>query len=268
MRLSAQRGVWEFLSHDGDGDTASRSTCSCASTGSSWGFFLGVLAFAFWHARRPRLGSFAVAALAVLAIAPLCVRRIWDSEWQALAFPPMFAVLVVALASCAPGPLRRVLEARPLVFLGTVSYRVYMIHYAMWWVLTQALRFAAQVRTVPSGDGSTLLLLESPVAQAAVTAARLPQGRADQLTLAGVRDLGCESASASSAGLQGESLDSHPCRPRSALMRLRDRARDPTAADGNRYSAINCAIRAFRRDVRSGRPSHRPGSRHDPGCVR
>jgi peptidoglycan/LPS O-acetylase OafA/YrhL len=138
-----------------------------------YGFFLGVLAFAFWHARRPRLGSLAVAAVAVLVIAPLCVRRIWDFEWQALAFPPMFAVLVVALASCAPGPLRRVLEARPLVFLGTVSYGVYMIHYAMWWVLAQALRFAAQIRTVASEDGGTLLVLDSPLAQAAVTAGGL-----------------------------------------------------------------------------------------------
>ena len=53
---------------------------------------------------------------------------------------PLTALLVVCLVSPQDHALKHVLRARPLVWLGTVSYSIYMAHPLIIWVANQAVR--------------------------------------------------------------------------------------------------------------------------------
>ena len=50
------------------------------------------------------------------------------------------AALIFALLASPVGLLQRILELRPLIWLGKISYSVYMSHAAVIWVANQAVR--------------------------------------------------------------------------------------------------------------------------------
>ena len=66
-----------------------------------------------------------VAALMVIRGGAWVVRHYF---WLDLAVTPALAMLVVALATARPAPLVRFLSTRPLVWLGSFSYSLYLIH--------------------------------------------------------------------------------------------------------------------------------------------
>lgn len=74
-----------------------------------------------------------------------------DSEY--LVFIPLLfgtTILVVVLTNLNQG-VNRVLSNKALVYLGTISYGIYMIHAAVWWVFSQVLRFVFKFKSTSSG---------------------------------------------------------------------------------------------------------------------
>lgn len=59
--------------------------------------------------------------------------------------------------------MKNVLENRRLVHLGTISYGVYMIHTAVWWVIMQVLRFGLNAPTAPDAFGREIAVIGNPV---------------------------------------------------------------------------------------------------------
>jgi peptidoglycan/LPS O-acetylase OafA/YrhL len=124
-------------------------------------FFIGVMVFNLAAVARKRTASWP-GTLASVAVLVLLASRTWDSQdpW-AMVFPPAFGALIYALAVSGHGPMKKVLETRPLVYLGTISYGIYMIHYAVWWVANQILRFVVQVKTFTTESGNTIISVEN-----------------------------------------------------------------------------------------------------------
>jgi peptidoglycan/LPS O-acetylase OafA/YrhL len=68
-------------------------------------------------------------------------------------FPPLVVILVVALAASPHAPINRWLQLRPLVYLGRISYSIYMVHYLLSWQVGSALVSWFGYRTSTTGAG-------------------------------------------------------------------------------------------------------------------
>lgn len=131
-----------------------------------YAFFLGVLAFIIFSyaSRRGKLGN-SLAATLCLVLSVLIVASIdrAPSSISLLIVPPIFALTVFMVASTDPSAMvNRVLGRPELVFLGTVSYGIYLIHGAVLWVLNQTMRFVFKVPVVIDAQGSTFFTIENP----------------------------------------------------------------------------------------------------------
>jgi peptidoglycan/LPS O-acetylase OafA/YrhL len=68
-------------------------------------------------------------------------------DWVTL---PAFSLLILSLASATNGFISNILNSRPLLYLGTISYSIYMVH----WCLIQFLEtFWLYQFQVPFGSG-------------------------------------------------------------------------------------------------------------------
>ncbi len=109
-----------------------------------YGFALGVLCWTAWQ----RLGRDASGnrtwwtlgeATAIVAVV-VFVMATGSSRWNLLG-PPLFATAVLVFAA-ERGLVSRLLSVRPLLFLGTLSYSVYMLHSYVQARLVDVLRVA------------------------------------------------------------------------------------------------------------------------------
>jgi len=106
------------------------------------GFFLGTLTYLAYDALRgrlkPRNGLTWLPALALLGtVVYLCV--IDPEGWLTYLLPFLSALVILTLVLCPQRAVQSVLSARPLAWLGKVSYSVYMVHAAVAWLITQTL---------------------------------------------------------------------------------------------------------------------------------
>jgi len=123
----------------------------------AYGFFLGAIAQRV-VSRAARPSGPATAGLVLLA-AVLAEIYLPLTRFQ-LAVAPLFALAVGLLAALPPSrPLARLLSMPQLVFLGTISYSVYMCHAAVWWILTQMLRVGLHIPEAIDSDGIARLEL-------------------------------------------------------------------------------------------------------------
>ncbi|HLI22865.1 MAG TPA: acyltransferase [Stellaceae bacterium] len=125
-----------------------------------FGFFLGVIGCGVYRRLAARSVAASMAAcLASLALVAALALLAWKpAPFFDFAIPPLAAVVVVALA-LAPGTrLSRVLSARPLAWLGRVSYSIYMTHWAVLLVATNLLLKLHFARAFGSGMPADIVL--------------------------------------------------------------------------------------------------------------
>ncbi|MGR3480442.1 acyltransferase family protein [Salipiger marinus] len=113
-----------------------------------WGFFLGVLLAALLDSGRVRL-SVPMLHVICICVAAILLTGPWphDHGWSVLFTSVYFMLLLALFASPEDTVVKRVLSHPFLVRLGTVSFGIYLIHSAVWWVLAQAARVV--VKLVP-----------------------------------------------------------------------------------------------------------------------
>lgn len=123
-------------------------------------FFIGSLAFEFerafkldQHAKGSLIAGAIMAIVVLFAMFSADIPRILF-----LAFPLLCAALILGLnASHKQSLMIRILESRFLVYLGTISFGVYMIHSAVWWAMRQALRIVFKLPTSVSASGEAVI---------------------------------------------------------------------------------------------------------------
>ena len=128
------------------GDTNDFAIIRCLT-----GFFIGVLTFAFyehWHNRaksnsRARLTSW-LTLIVLTGFA--CYLEFKHRGVSDFAIYPISAALVLMVAlSASKGPMK-FLGSAPFVWLGTVSYSIYMVHASVEWGVAQFLRFVMHTK--------------------------------------------------------------------------------------------------------------------------
>src|SRR3954470_1875169 len=131
-----------------------------------YGFSAGVLAWHFFRRFRGALPAGTLAEVGAAAAVLLFVSALGRTAW-AIASPAVFAAAVLIFAA-QRGIASRMLASKPFLFLGTVSYSIYMVHFFVGARLSDVLRLgkAAGVRAVDllgverwAGDVLTLIYL-------------------------------------------------------------------------------------------------------------
>ena len=97
------------------------------------GFIAGMLLYWLWSQKRAWLSSTAAPAqIAAVIVGLAALHHGWSQAWVLLAF----GVIILATAD-DQGPLARMLASRPLLWMGTLSYSLYMTHwifYRLYWM--------------------------------------------------------------------------------------------------------------------------------------
>ena len=129
-----------------------------------YSFFLGVLAFNIHKssAISVRLTSSFPATLGLILsifLVTLLGNDITDN--RILVIPIVFSVaILLTVWTSKETIIQRCLSTNIMVYMGTISYGIYMIHGMVWWIYYQSLRFVFKTPTHVI-DGSTMPYIEN-----------------------------------------------------------------------------------------------------------
>ena len=89
---------------------------------------------------------------------------------MAINLPFVFGGLILVLVLTSRTALINVaLNNRHLVYLGTISYGIYMIHAAVWWITYMGFRFAFSIPSTLDDQGQATLLFDNTLIATAVS---------------------------------------------------------------------------------------------------
>ncbi len=142
---------WFLINHRG-----SLTDNVCGPLRCIYAFFIGALMH-FIYSRYSLQGKIqsSVMSLVLLLSSVLSVVFYGVVGVNVLSITVIFAVtLLVLVATCDRCKIVSVMSSPFLVYLGSISYGVYMIHQAVWWFINQMGRFIIKVpvKTVENGD--------------------------------------------------------------------------------------------------------------------
>jgi peptidoglycan/LPS O-acetylase OafA/YrhL len=127
-------------------------------------FFIGIFTqlvytkFGKNHQFKTSLLALCFVVLSILAVIYLGGRK----RGLTIFVPFLFALTIyVLVVTDTEAVINRVLNHKFLVYLGTISYGIYMIHACMWWVWNQTMRLVLSFPTVIGKDGATTVLIEN-----------------------------------------------------------------------------------------------------------
>ncbi|WP_259779436.1 acyltransferase family protein [Aestuariispira ectoiniformans] len=102
-----------------------------------YAFYLGYVVYLVGRRLAPKIpGSVGTILLIGSAVAVT-----FKGDFPLILFPLLFSATILALFRSGPTLPKAILCNRQLVFLGTISYGIYMWHNFAWWTITQILRF-------------------------------------------------------------------------------------------------------------------------------
>lgn len=123
------------------------------------GFFIGCLTSQWVGKAKLRLPT--VAPVIVLAGTLLFLHFKQTTEFDLLIYF-LTAALIASLVLSDDGWLKSLLNSRVLLWLGAVSYSLYMSHAAIEWVVNQFIRVALKRPEIVGADGKSLPQLSQP----------------------------------------------------------------------------------------------------------
>jgi peptidoglycan/LPS O-acetylase OafA/YrhL len=109
------------------------------------GFFLGVLTyqiFPYWSRLVGDGGNrfMYLIFLPGTLVGIVVFQSLKTEGYSDFALLPLVVLLILAVTSTSKGPVTVLLNLKPMVWIGKISYSIYMVHAAVIWVLVQVLR--------------------------------------------------------------------------------------------------------------------------------
>lgn len=130
-----------------------------------YSFFMGVIGYKIFCVVRIKTPDIVALLFLVLSVLSVCFIAKTDMH---IFIPIIFLLTVLSLSyASTDGWLTKILSVRPLVYLGTISYSIYMVHAGVWWGITQTLRFIFKVPSFVD-EGRVRLILD-PVPATLIT---------------------------------------------------------------------------------------------------
>jgi peptidoglycan/LPS O-acetylase OafA/YrhL len=146
-----------LIAADGIVQTRELAIVRCA-----YGFFIGVLTYRAVRLWRPDSITLGLSApLVALTVALICV----PEHFSKLLLPLLFSACIAALVlEDGASPLKRLLSRPGLVYLGTISYGIYMVHALVWEVMNIVLVKVLGYPLTEAGEAVALTPLEHTTA--------------------------------------------------------------------------------------------------------
>lgn len=127
-----------------------------------FGFFLGVIAYFIADRLREESLQNSLPATLLLLVCVWCISNRDVIFYFEISLPLLFAMTIIAVSKTSGDTaITKVLSNEKFVWLGTISYGVYMIHAAVLWVLTQTLRVVFQFPNKTTVDGKVVIDISS-----------------------------------------------------------------------------------------------------------
>jgi peptidoglycan/LPS O-acetylase OafA/YrhL len=118
-----------------------------------YAFFLGSLINLFIK-KEYEINSLFLFIFLIIIIFSVCFSKI-NFEFM---IPILFSIFIFLILTTKENSILKILNKNYLVFLGKISYGIYMIHSLVWWGIRQILRFIFKIEST-SIDGNVLLIL-------------------------------------------------------------------------------------------------------------
>ncbi len=99
-------------------------------------FFLGFLAFYIFNLKKIHINNWFVYFIFIFTCCAVCFLQIIPS----ILLPSIFFLLIVSLVCSKGNIIKKILDYKILIFLGKISYGIYMIHYLIWVIIEQILK--------------------------------------------------------------------------------------------------------------------------------
>jgi len=120
-----------------------------------YSFFLGTITWQLLKNVKIKLDSTVPTLL--LAISVLLISIISRTDYETI-LPLFYCLLVASVVTLDKNSILYKSMCQPvLVYLGTISYSIYMLHTAIWWFISQLLRFGLNLDTVTNDAGQVKL---------------------------------------------------------------------------------------------------------------
>lgn len=122
-----------------------------------YSFFIGVVTFKiFSETKQQKKSGSSIPSLLLIFVCIYSVIAFGNERsGVTILIPFVFALTILSLVLTSEQALiNRALDQTILVYLGTVSYGIYMIHAFIWWIWVQSLKFifAFPTETLPNGE--------------------------------------------------------------------------------------------------------------------
>ena len=126
-------------------------------------FFIGVIVFQLETHLKAEVPPWFSLLVTVLTVTLVCYAGSFSNALLLL-FPIVFSFLIICLNKTnEKSTLMRLLSNTWLVYLGTISYGIYMIHTMVWWFMKQACRFIFNVPSKVENEGIVVLNFDNVI---------------------------------------------------------------------------------------------------------
>lgn len=130
---------------------------------SLYAFFTGVLICHVIQTSKLSLPTWVLNVALAVTLAVICTGPWPYTESSSVFFSGVFIFLLLALfLTPEDGHVKRALSNRYLVHLGTISFGIYLIHSAVWWIFAQTARIAVKLYPGLAPDAAKVDVLEIP----------------------------------------------------------------------------------------------------------
>jgi peptidoglycan/LPS O-acetylase OafA/YrhL len=128
-----------------------------------YSFFLGVLTYNLQERFRYRLlPNFFSYVVFLVTVYLVCISEHATNVGINIFIPLLFCVFIISLLkSSNKNMIKRLLQNKYLVYLGTISYGIYMVHMLVWWIFIQTLRFVFDIQALSDMEGKFRIPIES-----------------------------------------------------------------------------------------------------------
>ncbi|MEX0827636.1 MAG: acyltransferase [Haliea sp.] len=126
----------------------------------TYAFFIGVLVHYLFQYKKIKLPLWVLIFSLFISV----ISIIFGKQLSHFFHPFIFATMIVSLLWTGQSKLKNVLDSPKLVYLGSISYGIYMIHAAVWWILNKVLQVVFKYQSYTDDATGNTFLHIGPVA--------------------------------------------------------------------------------------------------------
>lgn len=127
-------------------------------------FFIGTLTYKAFSILKTNFSfNNSIPSSLIIIVGILCIIFMGSEKKGVIIFIPfIFSLIILSLVLTNEyAYINKLLNNGTLIYLGTISYGIYMIHAFVWWIWTQLLKYVLHAGTVINSDGKNIVSIDN-----------------------------------------------------------------------------------------------------------